>query len=192
MAFNFKSGDTVILRRYEEIEGHYSINEPTWRKFEGRPLVIEKSPYGGGTAFRIKEDSSGLYWPYYAFAPAEDHLVIIRSNGAETFAIEKKNGKEIRRAIAKCSPEDEYKWEIGRDLAFSRLISEKEESYYNGRVVCIDNIGNEANYTVGKIYEFKDGQIISNTGSVIPPDSKVTSFKTWCDYSLSKWIEIVD
>lgn len=192
MAFNFKIGDMVILRRYEEVENHYSIIEPVWREFEGRTLVIEEVDTCGTTTFHLKEDSNNFNWPYYAFAPAEDHLIIIRSNGAETFAIEKKNGKEVRRAIAKCSPEDEYKWEIGRDLAFSRLISEKEESYYNGRVVCIDNIGNEANYTVGKIYEFKNGQIISNTGRVIPPDSKVTSFKTWCDYSLSKWIEIVD
>ena len=63
--------------------------------------------------------------------------------------------------------------------------------YYNGKVVCVKSDFN--GYTVGKIYQIKDGQITDNFGdkypTIAPP---VKSFKEWCDWTTSKFIEIVE
>ncbi|MEA4919355.1 MAG: hypothetical protein VB078_00305 [Clostridiaceae bacterium] len=57
---------------------------------------------------------------------------------------------------------------------------EKPE-YYNGKVVCIGNIGVDTHWTVGKVYEFKDGYATTNNGIKSPSDSfdnsPITSFE---------------
>lgn len=68
---------------------------------------------------------------------------------------------------------------------------EEEKSLYNGKVVCINLNGtNENNYTVGKIYEFKDGRMTADNGYVFGGNEKFYTFKDWENFTSSKFIEI--
>lgn len=80
--------------------------------------------------------------------------------------------------------EDAYK------VAFDIKEDPKEEPLYNGRVVCVDNNGNDLTYTVGKIYEFKDGKLTQDNGNVFPMLTEIKTFKDWEELSGAKWLEI--
>jgi len=59
---------------------------------------------------------------------------------------------------------------------------------YNGKVVCVDNVGMSC-YTVGKIYQFKEGRFLDDAGY----KTKMTfSFTDWQNLSIAKWLEIVE
>lgn len=65
------------------------------------------------------------------------------------------------------------------------------EKYYNGKVVCIDNIGNIGAYTIGKIYQFEDGILTADNGSKMKYyDKPIKSFEEWQKFSSSKWLEV--
>lgn len=72
------------------------------------------------------------------------------------------------------------------------VLSNKEK--YNGKVVCIDPCDCEDMYTLGKIYEFKDGRILDNDGYVVPPidEEDITDFEEWQEFSSAKWVEVVE
>ena len=63
---------------------------------------------------------------------------------------------------------------------------------YNGKVVCIDlNKNNYGLYTVGKVYQFKDGVLTADDGGEIDNyDEPFYSFEDFTEFSGSKWIEI--
>ena len=74
-----------------------------------------------------------------------------------------------------------------------RTLLWKRTKYYNGKVVCVSLNGfNGGHYTVGKIYEFKDGHITSDCGETIPSVTPIKSFKDWCNYTSAKFIEVVE
>ena len=43
--------------------------------------------------------------------------------------------------------------------------------YYNGSTVCITS--NNKEFTVGKIYDFKDGQTVCNNGATVPTGHRI-------------------
>ena len=65
-----------------------------------------------------------------------------------------------------------------------------EPKYYSGKVVCVDKHKNAA-YTVGKIYEFKNGRVEIDSGEKIPT-FPVISLDEWnnSDWALAKFIEL--
>lgn len=65
-----------------------------------------------------------------------------------------------------------------------------EKPLYNGKVVCIDNKLNEGIYTIGKLYQFKDGLLTGDTGDVYLQFNPVRSFEEWTIWTGSKFIEI--
>lgn len=72
------------------------------------------------------------------------------------------------------------------------VLSNKEK--YNGKVVCIDPCDCEDMYTLGKIYEFKDGRILDDDGCVVPPidEEDIADFVEWQEFSSAKWVEVVE
>lgn len=70
---------------------------------------------------------------------------------------------------------------------------EPPKPLYNGKVVCINLNGtNKRRYTVGKIYQFKEGILTDDTGDKITNwnDKPFESFEDFTKFSGSKWIEI--
>ncbi len=64
-----------------------------------------------------------------------------------------------------------------------------KETFYNGKVVCVDDSGCRGLYTTGKIYEFVDGQMVCDKGSKFPLVKK-HSFEEWSKFSNAIWLEI--
>lgn len=128
------------------------------------------------------------------FLKKNKETIVIYRNGAETIALEKNTG---RKAVAKCSAEDTYSFEIGAKLALERLLEnykpeekpqEKREQYYTGKVVCVEG---DIGYTVGRIYEIKDGTLKDDDG-VVRPTGKSSKIRKLEDYTAAKFIELVE
>ena len=96
----------------------------------------------------------------------------------ETVGVIKRNGNTITvhmgdlHGTAKCSPDDQFDLYTGCEQALRRALgAEKKETekpkYYNGKMVCVKNGGNYW-WTVGKIYEYKDGIVTADDGSKYP------------------------
>lgn len=95
-----------------------------------------------------------------------------------TIGVIKRNGDTITvhmgdlHGTAKCSPDDRFDLYTGCELALRRALEvEKKEpekpKYYNGKMVCVDR-GWCNWWTVGKIYEYKDGVVTADDGERYP------------------------
>lgn len=176
---------------------------------------------GHGKIWRIGFDSVCEKLP--------NETIVIYRKGSEVIALDKTDGK---KAVAKCSPDDEFDFKVGARLAFDRLMGngkfrevkrhakvgeyikivneylsfgwykngdilkvtnttdedvhcsdkfniqinhneyvvlenyqppKEEPKLMNGKFVCVESDFDLA-YTVGKIYEFKDGRTVINNG----------------------------
>ena len=96
----------------------------------------------------------------------------------KTIGVIKRNGNTITvhmgdlHGTAKCSPDDQFDLYNGCELALRRALgAERKEpekqKYYNGKMVCVEN-GEYYWWTVGKIYEYKDGIVTADDGSKYP------------------------
>ena len=101
-----------------------------------------------------------------------------------------KIGDKVR---VKCTPEDEFDFIAGAELAFERLTQNKLKKpiYYNGKVVCV-KVYKGAAYTVGKIYEFVDGRVRIDNGCTSPSGDPIKSLDEWnnSDWALAEFIEL--
>lgn len=198
----FKVGDKVIVKPFGNVKNHFGIERHRWKEYENKEFVINGfSPSG---SVLLKGDRYFFSWPYNAFIPTNAKRIVICQDGTTTRAIEYEGRRKVKEAMAKLHPDDEYRWETGRDLALNRLIygtdyhpsevalPEEEKPLYNGKVVCVDLCGfNCLDYTVGKVYQFKDGFMLSDRGIELPANP-VHSFDEWATLSISKWLEIVE
>jgi hypothetical protein len=96
----------------------------------------------------------------------------------ETIGVIKRNGNTITvhmgdlRGTAKCSPDDQFDLYTGCELALRRALGAEKKKpekpkYYNGKMVCVGN-GGYYWWTVGKIYEYKDGIVTADDGDKYP------------------------
>ena len=79
------------------------------------------------------------------------------------------------------------------DLVFDRERDVKPvKPLYNGKVVCIDNVDNPTLYTIGKIYQFKDGYLTADNGYRYPgvANDAIHTFEEWDKWTASEFIEI--
>lgn len=118
-------------------------------------------------------------WDERGLAKADSQKIVITTDGNTTLARLYEDGKVTKTAKAKCSPDDEFDFAVGAKLAFERL-NEKHESKepFNGKAVCIE-VDTPCAYTVGKIYEFKDGRTVIDNGCEFPCRFPITSIEEW-------------
>lgn len=116
----------------------------------------------------------------YSYTAQNDRKTIPFSEfgSPETIGVIKRNGNTITvhmgdlHGTAKCSPDDQFDLYTGCELALRRALgAEKKEpekpKYYNGKMVCVEN-GIFNWWTVGKIYEYKDGIVTADDGEKYP------------------------
>lgn len=109
--------------------------------------------------YRMEEDYNEYLggWIWYEDmidGLADEHKIVITTDGKTTTAKLYDGKKFIKTATAKCSPEDEFDFRIGAELAVERLFTDEVftgKAVYTGGGLC--TIGE----TIGKIYEFKNG-----------------------------------
>ena len=167
----YKVGDKVrIVSKWGK--GCCQNSDGKMDKWLGKNMTIRAIYYG--SAYKMKEDAAewrgdGWTWNENCIAGlACENKIVITTDGAETLARLYDGKKVIKTATAKCSPDDKFSFETGAKIAFERLFDgeEKEEpKYFNGKVVCVDEyIG----FTIGKIYEFVDGQCLDDQKTLRP------------------------
>lgn len=157
-----------------------------------------------GELYKMKEDIheglGGWCWNEATISRlVYNHKIVITTDGKETLARLYDGDKVIKKAVARCSPEDTFNFETGARIAFDRLVGEKpveeKPKYYNGKVVCIGNaLGNSRLYTVGKIYQFENGRFKNDSGTMTPAleNRVVETFEDWENLTMSKFIEVVE
>lgn len=145
---------------------------------------VENSEY---TVVAVKFKNSGRLYSYKTKdATAKPGMEIQGPTG---------NGsKEIIVTVNSVTPGTSYVGEY--PISEMKEIKIVEVPLYNGKVVCIENSsGNRLSYTVGKIYQFKNGQIEDDRGTLIPIDRRcnpIYNFEDWRKFSSSTWVEIVE
>ena len=193
----YKVGNKITIRQWEDMAKEYGYSSlgnilvkyaftKDMKSMCGRTYKINYVNSEGG--YRIEGStaliSDGMIEP-------ELETIVIYRKGTDTIGILKKDGKEVKRAVAKLHPNDTYSFTTGSKLTLSRLLEKEpeKETFYNGKVVCLNNDRNEGLYTVGKIYEFKNGFMIDDRGKNRPL-APVHNFAEFNEWTGSDWLEI--
>lgn len=117
------------------------------------------------------------------------------------YSITKETWKEIEDSPVKILKETSTralkgKASVGTWYFLPEHFAKEAPQYYNGKVVCVSKQASFYSYTVGKIYEFKDGRVRIDNGSIIPSDRNyaVTSVEDWNsrEYFNAKFIPLVE
>lgn len=212
----FNIGDRVILKKDFDDGYGMKIAKCCQGEIIGEvdiDLCVEfDKNIGGhdGNAVRDVKGKSGHCWWFvksrfgstFDLIPKSTQKLIVTVNGAETLARLYEGNKVIKSATAKCSPDDTFDFEKGAKLAVDRLLGKPEHfakeapQYYNGKVVCVSVKRKHVAYTVGKIYEFKDGRVRIDNNAILPSNDKdaVTSLDDWNsrDYLWAEFIPLVE
>lgn len=107
---------------------------------------------------------------------------------------EKDNRKVVARdlitgktAEARCNPDDEFDFNKGAKLAFERLTAKPK--YWTGKVICVS--GDNPFFTVGKVYDVIDGDLIDDSKNrALPYFRAIRSFEALCERTYrSGWNE---
>lgn len=172
----YKVGDKVrIVNKWGE--GCHQNLDGEMDKWLGKVMTIREVDYTI-SCYRMEEDkgehdSGGWYWFEKSIKGfACENKIVITTDDVETLARLYDGNKVIKTATAKCASDDKFDFETGATIAFDRLFEkhEKEEpKHFNGKAVCVNaDIG----FTVGKIYEFVDGQCFDDQKALRPTSSK--------------------
>ena len=196
----YKVGDKVKVRSWDSMakqfrvdcEGDIKLSTNTFvhkmRDYCGKILTIT---HVGVTSYLT--EGNAWHWTDEMFEPGVIcNTVVIYTNGNKVIALDKATGKT---GVAICSPEDEFDFFTGADLAYSRLRGrmdppkERGPKYYNGEIVCIK--AKSDNLTVGKIYKVKDGKFVDDWGDYHGGINPFTSFQDLKLNHYSEFIEVV-
>lgn len=169
----FKVGDKVRVRKNlvaGEVYNGLTFWEGQMERTRGRVLKVNNLDTN---CYRIYDDEADTFW-YMTEAmlePVEEEkenemekIVIIRDGNKVTAKYYK--GDKTVSAEAKCSPEDEFNFEIGAKLAMDRAIEKMEEETEYSLVKCVGyRQKDEFFFTIDKVYKiYNDGTIISDRG----------------------------
>lgn len=179
----YKVGDKVRIVS-EWGKGCYQNPKGKMDKWLGKVMTVRDVDI---TLYRMVEDIEDNEWGGWVWREnciaglACEKKIVITTNGAETFARLYDGEKVVKTATAKCSPDDNFDFETGARYAFSRLLNkddaQEEPKYYSGKVVCVDEY---LGFTVGKIYEFVDGQCFDDQKMLRPACRKCENLE-WSD-----------
>lgn len=184
----FKKGDKVIVKRFEKRPFSWN-SDGLMDHLMGKVVTIEDAHSTG--SYWIYDCVNKRYWLVDETEIEQVHeTIVIYCKGNKVIALDKLTGK---KAVAKCSPEDEFDFTTGAKLAFDRLMSEQEKEskkpLYSGKVVCVE--ARNSFVTKGKIYEFKNGRAIDDDGDQFPRFTPVETLGQLNDILWSDFIEVV-
>lgn len=183
-ARKFKIGDKVIGNK----NNCYLITREGWKGkvidlLADDKIRVKGEAFGRINAFVVNEEAFDLL--------KCEKKIVITSDGTTTTAKFYEGDKVIRSAEATCSTDDEFKFEVGAELAFNRLIKTQpeEKKFWSGKDICTDNKGYSF-YTTGKIYEVKNGTLFDDFGGYA--FEKLTCIGDLKKKSKAKWLEVVE
>ena len=155
----YKVGDRVRITTDKSKSNKWN-SKGEMDKWLGKVMTIK---YVDWDYYEMEEDydeHEGVGWFWYEEmidGLADERKIVITTDGEITKA-RLYNGKKLEKtATAKCSPEDEFNFKIGAELAFERLFEEHTDKYFTGKAVYIGDACLKIRRTRGKVYEFKNG-----------------------------------
>lgn len=175
----YKVGDKVRIVSEWDNSCHQN-SEGKMDKWLGKVMTIRAHRYG--CSYKMKEDETehrgdGWLWNENCIAGlACEKKIVITSDGEKTLARLYDGKKVVKTATAKCSPDDKFDFETGATIAFERLFGSEEKEgpkHFNGKAVCVDE---HLGFTVGKIYEFVNGQCFDDQKMLRPSCRKCVAF----------------
>ena len=119
----FKEGDKVRVKKFKERPIGWE-NEGKMDHLMGKVVEIKSStPWGG---YNVYDQKHHCEWNFVEddLEPVNETIVIYRKD-REVIAVDKATGD---KAIAKCSPEDTFDFNVGAKLAFDRLMNGNKEN----------------------------------------------------------------
>lgn len=127
----YKVGDKVRVKADIKEDVSYKMEDSSWKdcavprmvKFAGKIVTIKRVGY----KYSIEEDNGYYTWTDGMFeCLADNHKIVINTDGKTTTA-SMYDGKElIKKAEAKCSPDDKFDFMVGAKLAMERLEEPKK------------------------------------------------------------------
>ena len=119
----FKAGDKVRVKKFKERPIDWEI-EGKMDHLMGKVVEIKGSTTCGG--YKVYDPKHHCEWIFGEtdLEPVNETIVIYRKD-REVIAVDKVTGD---KAIAKCSPEDTFDFNIGAKLAFDRLMNGNKEN----------------------------------------------------------------
>lgn len=105
----------------------------------------------------------------------EPQKIVITSDGVTTTAKLYNAKKLVKTAQTKCNPADDYNFLTGAEIAVGRL------KLLNTKIVITESSDNSY-FTVGKIYEVKDGYFIPDCGEQYPSEEPIKDIDDLKEY----------
>lgn len=195
----FKVGDKVLVKNIKEYGIYYTEdgrdrNSFTGTMFEHSGKVVTISEICSGQ-YRIKEDCGHWLWVDGMFEGLanDTHKIVITTDGKTTTA-RLFDGKElVKKAEAKCSPDDTFDFMVGAKLAMERLAepAKKFAPHLECRGSHYGNIGETTNYKdaigrelrIGDTIDLYDSETLKHYGeeAIAMEDGK--AFVMGCEIS---------
>lgn len=131
----FKVGDKVIAKN----GAPYSITTNGWT---GKVVGTLENPNGyailSGDIRVRNEDGSFCVRSKYFDLVNEPQKIVITTDGVKTTTARLYGGKQvIKTAVAKCSPDDEFNFSTGANIAFNRLIISDPWKRFEAGEICV-------------------------------------------------------
>lgn len=124
--FGFNVGETgTIIAKLKGYNDRYLIehDDKNIRYHRG---MAEQYEWGKPSEYPYCTYEDGLDFKLVKETPKNKEEIHITRKGSEVHAILKKDGKLVKRTVAKCHPDDEFDFEKGAKLAMNRLYGTAE------------------------------------------------------------------
>lgn len=179
----YKKGDKVKVKRFKKRPDRWN-SDGKMDYLMGK--IVEVLMADDEFVFVERHDGYGSWClKIEEVEPVKNECIVIYRKDNQVIALDKTTGK---KAIAKCSPEDEFDFYTGCEIAFKRL-TEKEETKaniepLNAKICVLDD--RDKNFTKGKIYNIDNGKITDDKGNVWPRSWRFKNMDEVLDY-FSAW-----
>ena len=122
----FKVGDKVRILDGSNIENYAGGWTTKMGRYVGKVYKVANVVHcyhSGSNIYRLEGAHYG--WDERGLERCGNETIVIYRKGNEVISLDKRTGK---KAIAKCSPEDTFDFNIGAKLAFERLMNSNKEN----------------------------------------------------------------
>lgn len=121
----FKVGDKVRILDGSKIENYAGGWTPKMGRYVGEVYKVANVVHYPIDSSMYELEGVDYGWDERGLELCGNETIVIYRKGNEVIALDKQTGK---KAIAKCSPEDTFDFNIGAKLAFDRLMNGNKES----------------------------------------------------------------